>query len=414
MKSGVLGGYSPPLLKPDRATIASLLRDAGYRTAVVGKWHLGMAMPLLAEDAAISRWHGDPGIDFAGVIADSPIHHGFDDYFGVSASLDMAPYVFIRNDRFTMVPTLQQENVAFPHFVRQGPRAQDFVLDRVLDRLTAEAVQRVNRYSAGTRPYFLYVPLTAPHKPAQPGPEFRGTTGLGEYGDFIAQVDHAVGQIVAAIDDSGQAANTLIVFTSDNGSYMFRWDDPAAPDHAEDETIQGYRAATHTANGPWRGTKADIYEGGHRIPFLIRWPSQISAGGLSPRPTSHVDLFATCAEIVNHDLAVDEAEDSFSLLAAARGETATRPAPLIHQSGSGMLAIRDGRWKLIAGNGSGGRQRPAGKPDERPFQLFDLESDPGETTDLAAARPELVEQLSARLQEIRTSSGSRWFRQSTD
>ncbi len=406
MKSGVLGGYSRPMLEPGRATIASMLKSAGYRTGAIGKWHLGMEMPLLDEDAKIGQWQGDPGIDFGGVITDSPVHHGFDYYFGVSASLDMAPYVYIRNDRFTMLPTLQQDNVSFPHFVRQGPRAEDFVIDRVLDRLTGEAVQFIENHSAADEPWFLYVPFTAPHKPTQPSPEFRGTTGLGPYGDFIAQVDHAVGQISTAIDTSGEADNTIVVFTSDNGSYMFRYDDSSTSDHRDDETVQGYRAATHRANGHWRGTKADIFEGGHRVPFIVRWPGQVPAGSTSERSIGHVDLFATCAAIAGHQLQEDEAEDSFPILDT---ENTQRPAPLINQSGAGMLAIRDGRWKMIAGNGSGGRQKPKGKRDAGPFQLFDLQADPGETNDLAEMHADQLDRLSSVLQQIRTSRGSRHY-----
>lgn len=186
MKKGVLGGYSPPLLQPDRLTIAGMLKSAGYRTGAIGKWHLGMELPALPDTSPdLVVWEGDPGIDFEGIITDSPIHHGFDYYFGVSASLDMAPYVFIRNDRFVAVPKLVQPAVPFPHFVREGPRSEDFVMDEVLDRLTQEAVQFVRQSSQGEQPFFLYVPLTGPHKPTQPHERFRGKTGLGEYGDFV-------------------------------------------------------------------------------------------------------------------------------------------------------------------------------------------------------------------------------------
>jgi arylsulfatase A-like enzyme len=406
MKSGVLGGYSPPLLEPERATIASLLKRAGYQTGAVGKWHLGMRMPLLEEDANTRQWQGDPGIDFAGVISDSPVHHGFDYYFGVSASLDMAPYVYIRNDRFTAQPTLQQPAVGFPHFVRQGPRAADFVIDQVLDRPVEEASGFIGRQATRSAPWFLYVPFTAPHKPTQPHPRFRGTTGLGEYGDFIAQVDDAVGQILAAIESTGQSESTLVVFTSDNGSYMHRFDDASRRDHTDDETIQGYRADSHTANGPWRGTKADIYEGGHHVPFLVRWPGRLPANRVANSTICQVDLFATCAEVAGQSLRDDEAEDSFSFLDVALGKDARRPAAVIHQSVSGMLALRQDQWKLIAGNGSGGRQQPRGKPWEQPWQLYDLQQDPAETRDLAAQRPAIVSQLGDLLERYR-QSGSR-------
>ena len=408
MKRGVLGGYSKPMIQPERSTIASMLKKAGYRTGAVGKWHLGMNMPLRKSDADITQWQNDPGIDFAGVITDSPIHHGFDYYFGVSASLDMAPYVFIRNDRFTALPTQQQPAVKFPHFIRKGPRADDFVIDQVLDRLVEEAVGFINQQGPEKDPYFLYVPFTAPHKPTQPSKAFRGKTSLSEYGDFIAQVDDAVGQILTAIENNDRAnnENTLVAFTSDNGSYMHRYDDDRA-DHTDNDSIQGYRASNHRANGPWRGTKADIYEAGHHVPFLLRWPGEIPAGSTADQTICQVDLYATCAQVAGYALKAAEAEDSFSILEMARGADATRPAPVIHQSGSGMLAFRKGDWKLIAGNGSGGRQKPRGKADTKPFQLFNLKIDPQERNDVAIEQAEQVDKMTQELNTLRDSEGSR-------
>lgn len=412
MKSGVLGGYSKPMLERDRATIASMLQHYGYKTGAIGKWHLGMELPLLHNDGDTERWDGDPGVDFAGVIKDSPIHHGFDYYFGVTASLDMGPYVYVRNDRFVSLPTLQQPGVNFPHFVRKGPRSEDFVIDECLDRITEEAMAFIQKGFAEDQPCFLYLPLTAPHKPTQPKAEFRGKTGLGEYGDFIAQVDDSIGQVLTAIDESGEADNTLVIFTSDNGSYMFRYDDANQKDHTDDDTIQGYRSTTHTANGPWRGTKADIYEAGHHVPFLVRWPGKITPETKVTGTFCHVDLFATCAEVVGHPLADNEGEDSFSWLPAAQGNNWTRPAPVIHQSGNGTLAIRDGKWKLIASDGSGGREKPVGKRDEGPFRLFDLESEPGEVTDVADSNTKIAQRLTTYLDQLRNLSGSRvWLKQ---
>ena len=208
LKKGVLGGYSKPLLGAQQATIATMLKKKGYRTGAVGKWHLGMDMSTNSDDANTTRWDGDPGIDFAGVIDDSPIHHGFDYYFGVSASLDMATYVYIRNDRFTKLPSLQQPKKGFPHFIRSGPRADDFIVDEVLDRITDEATKFIAR-SAGDTPFFLYVPFTAPHKPTQPHARFQGKTKLGEYGDFIVQTDWSVGEILNSIDTVSYTHLTL-------------------------------------------------------------------------------------------------------------------------------------------------------------------------------------------------------------
>lgn len=401
LKKGVLGGYSEPLLEKGRPTIASMLKGGGYYTGAVGKWHLGMQLPLTGDKANTRQWDGDPGIDFGGVITDSPIHHGFDYYFGVSASLDMAPYVYIRNDGFTMQPTLQQKAVSFPHFVRKGPRSEDFEIAGVLDKLTEEAVSFVSESAKADEPYFLYMPLTGPHKPALPHERFRGKTSLKEYGDFVHQVDWTVGEVLKAIDASGESENTLVFFTSDNGSYMYTYNEADKKDHVDDVKVQGYRAEHHRANGNLRGTKADIWEAGHRVPFFVRWPAGIKAGSVSGETIAHTDIYATCAAIVDAVLTDDEAEDSASLQSILKGKGGTRGAPVINHSSNGMFAIRDGKWKLVAGTGSGGRQQPRGKVDEGPFQLFDLEADLSESTDVAADHPEIVARLTAQLTVIR-------------
>ena len=400
LKTGVLGGYSKPLIENGRSTVASMLRSKGYTTGAVGKWHLGMELPFKKKDANTRRWDGDPGVDFGGKITNSPIHHGFDEYFGVSASLDMAPYVYIRNDRFTMLPTHQQKAVRFPHFIRSGPRADDFIIDRVLDRLTEEAVAFIEKASKKGKPFFLYFPLTAPHKPTQPHARFQGKTKLGEYGDFIVHVDASVGEVLKALDKAGVAKNTLVMYTSDNGSYMYRYDDERK-DHVDDEKVQGYRADRHRANGPLRGTKADVWEAGHRVPFFARWPGKIPAGSKCAEAICLTDLYATCAEIVGAEIPKDAAEDSASIVGLLKGTAKLRGAPVINHSIGGMFAIRDGRWKLVAGTGSGGRAKPRGKPFAKPYQLYELDADVGEAKDLASKHPKIVERLSAKLEEIR-------------
>ena len=407
MKRGVLGGYSPPLIGKNRSTIASMLRRQGYRTGAVGKWHLGMQMPKLPKKKVnLKQWSGDPGIDFAGVITDSPIHHGFDYYFGVCASLDMAPYVYVRNDRFTMLPSFQQKNVKFPHFVRKGPRAKDFVLDEVLDKLTSEAVGFIERSSNKEQPFFLYLPFTAPHKPTQPHERFRGKTGLGEYGDFVAQVDWSVGQVLKAIDNNKIRENTLVVYTSDNGSYMYRLGDNDKTDHTTVSTKHGFFPKNHRANGPFRGTKADIWEAGHHVPFVVRWPGKVAPTTISKETICHTDLYATFAEVAGAKIAAREAEDSFSLLGIIRGKDSHRGAPVIHHSGSGMFAIRDGKWKLVLGNGSGGREKPRGKAFGKPYHLYDMSADIAETTNLAEKHPEVVSRLVERFEKMHSSGRS--------
>ena len=400
LKRGVLGGYSPPLLEQDQPTIASMLHARGYHTGAIGKWHLGMQLPTVKKNVDRQRWDGDPGIDFGGVIKDSPIHHGFDYYFGVSASLDMAPYVYVRNDRFTMAPTAQQPAVPFPHFVRKGPRAEDFVIQGVLDRITNEAVKFVTEAAGEDTPFFLYLPLTAPHKPTQPHPRFKGKTKLGEYGDFVAQVDWSVGQVLRAIDKAGVADNTVVFYTSDNGSYMRRQKAEAPADHTTDARQQAFFPKNHRANGSFRGTKADIYEAGHHVPLLVRWPGTIEAGSNCDTTVCLTDLFATCALLSGEAKPAGAAPDSFPFNDGFRGAPISRAEPVIHHSAAGMFAIRDGQWKLIAGNGSGGREQPRGKPFGQPYMLFHLGEDLSESKDVAADHPEVVARLTKQLQML--------------
>ena len=317
----------------------------------------------------------------------------------------MAPYVYIRNDRFTALPTREQPAVPFPYFIRHGPRADDFVIDEVLDRLVDEAVGFIDRSSQTDDPFFLYLPLTAPHKPTQAHERFRGRTGLGEYGDFVAQVDDAVGRVLAALERAGGSDETLVIFTSDNGSYMYRRGD-TEPDHVVEPSIQAYRVGRHRSNADWRGTKADIWEGGHRVPFVVRWPGVVEPGTETAATVVHTDLYATLAHIVGVAPGPDAAEDSVSLLPMLRGEPVTRGLPVVHHSSGGMFAIRDGKWKLVLGNGSGGRQEPRGEPFGRPYQLFDLSQDPEESRDVAAGHPEVVERLEATLEHFRRTGRS--------
>ncbi|MEM9660011.1 MAG: sulfatase-like hydrolase/transferase, partial [Planctomycetota bacterium] len=257
------------------------------------------------------------------------------------------------------------------------------------------------------QPFFLYFALTAPHKPVLPHARFRGATELGDYGDFVAQVDSVVGQVVDAIAAIGAADDTLLMFTSDNGSFMYRSDDTAAADHVDDAAIQAYRADRHRSNGPLRGTKADIWEAGHRVPFFAVWPRRIAPTSSCEETICLTDVLATAAEIVAAPLGAHVAEDSYSFLPLldGRNDQWNRP-PVVHHSGSGMFAIRDAGWKLVAGNGSGGRERPKGTPFGEPYQLYDLAADLSETNDLSRHRADVVEQLSSKLDQIRSSGRS--------
>ncbi len=400
MKRGVLGGYSAPLIEKNRPTVGSVLQQAGYHTAAIGKWHLGMNMTRRAGGKpGKERWDGDGNVDFTKPIADSPVTRGFHEYFGVSASLDMAPYVWIENDHFAKAPTLQQAAVKFPGFVRRGPRSDDFEFEKGLDVLAARAAGFLQRMAKEKKTFFLYLPLTGPHKPVTPHLRFKGKTGLGPYGDFVMNLDDTVGQVLKALDDTGLAGNTLVMFTSDNGSFMHRKDDE--PDHVTEPNKQQYTSKHHTANGPWRGTKADVWEGGHHVPFFVRWPGKVKAGSECARVITHTDLFATAAAVAGAKIPEGAAADSFSFLPLLLGDEKnySRP-PVIHHSASGMFAIRDGDWKLVLGNGSGGRQAPKGKPFAKPYFLANMKTDSDEQKNFAPKESKTVERLENAFQEI--------------
>lgn len=404
LKSGVLNGYGTPLIESERPTVASHLRTHDYHTAVIGKWHLGLGFQR-GEDG---QW------DWSKPLTYSPVNVGFDHSLVIPASLDFPPYVYIDGNEITGRPDRIQTARKFPDYLREGELGSDFSILDCLDHLTELAAAHVKERAAARKkdgkPFFLYFPLTAPHKPVLPHPRFRGKTKLGPYGDFVVQVDWTVGRVLQAIDEADIAENTLVFYTSDNGSFMYRNVDESQPHHVADETVQAYYEGHHKANGPLRGTKADVWEGGHRVPFFVRWPKVVKAGSTCAVPICHVDLFATAAAVAGTKLPspIEAAPDSFSLLPLLQGqEKSFRRAPIVHHSAAGTFAIRDGEWKLVLGNGSGGRQKPRGRRFTPPFQLFNLKDDLAETTDRLSAQPEVVAKLQAALFKILADDRSR-------
>ncbi len=396
LKRGVLNGYGEPLIESGRLTVAGLLGQQGYYTGIVGKWHLGLGFARKGEE-----------FDFSKPVTDNPNTHGFDYSYIIPASLDFPPYVYIHNGKITEYPSITQPAQPFPAFLREGPRGPDLVMEDCLDDLLKDAVDFIGRRAGEEQPFLLYFPLTAPHKPTLPHPRFVGKTDLGPYGDFIVQVDWTVGEVLKALESAGIEKNTLVIFTSDNGSYMYRDDDPNAADHVSDETLQIYRADHHTANHVFRGTKADIWEAGHRVPFFARWPGRIKPGSRTSATICLTDFFATAAEVAGAGLPEKAAEDSFSFLPLLAGGTPERRAPVVHHSANGVFAVRDGKWKLVLANGSGGREKPQGDPFAKPYRLFDLEADISEKTNLIEEHPEVAARLEEALTKMRESGRSR-------
>lgn len=384
LKQGVLLGDNGPLIEPGRETVASLLRKAGYGTACVGKWHLGWTWPR--------RGPRLEDIDFTRPITEGPLDRaGFDEFFGIVASLDMAPFVFVENDRATavpdrVIPARRDGQVIW----REGPIAPDFTHEAVLPAFADRACRIIADRARQAAPFFLYLPLNSPHAPCLPTPEFQGRSGLNNaYADFTLMTDAVVGRVLDSLDAAGVADNTIVIFTSDNGC----------------SPVADFPALARQGHHPsyiYRGHKADIYEGGHRIPFLIRWPGHIAPGRVCAETVCQVDLLATCAEIVGMTLPDTAGEDSVSSLDLWCGRPAGPPRreATVHHSFHGAFSIRQGRWKLELCPGSGGwswpapGQEPAGAP---PIQLYDLETDCGEQTNLQDRHPEVVAHLTALL-----------------
>ncbi len=397
LQRGVLGGLSPRLIEPGRLTVAEMLRENGYATACVGKWHLGMDWAKhegkTVEALDIEKPDQVWSVDFTKPIANGPNAVGFDYYFGISASLDMVPYTFIENDRVTKVPT---KEVAFPMMTdrenggmtRKGPAAEGFEAVDVLPTLAGVASDWITTSAKSGRPFFLYLPLNAPHTPINPLPAWKGKSGLNAYGDYVMQVDAAVGSVLAALEECGAAKNTLVILTSDNGC------SPAAK-------FEELRAKGHDPSAGFRGYKADIFEGGHRVPFIVRWPGKVKPGGSSADIVCLTDFMATAAEIVGAKLPATAAEDSVSFLPVLLGADGPKRTALVSHSINGSFAIREGNWKLCLCPGSGGWSAPRpGSPAENglpPDQLFDLAADRAETKNLAPEKPEDVKRLSELL-----------------
>jgi len=399
LKAGVQNGYGTPLIEKERPTIASHLKANGYHTAVIGKWHLGLGFQKTEGE-----WDWTKPLDY------SPIDVGFERSYVIPASLDFPPYIYIEGHEITGKPDRTQPAQGFPGYLRKGELGSDFSIIDSLDHLTKHTADHIRKSAKSDKPFFLYFPLTAPHKPVSPHPRFQGKSKLGPYGDFVMQVDWTVGEVLKAIDEAGIADNTIVFYTSDNGSFMRRTTDPAEPNHVADERVQSYFEGDHTANGPFRGTKADIWESGHRVPFFVRWPGVVKPGSKSTATICHADLFATAAAIAKTKLppANEAAPDSFNLLPLLQGkEKQFKRAPVINHSGSGMFAIRDGDWKLVLGNGSGGRQQPKGRRFEGPWQLYNLADDIGETDDRFSSESEVALKMEAALFRILANDKSR-------
>lgn len=377
-------------IAPDQLTVAGLLKKAHYSTAMVGKWHLGFD----------EKTYDDP-------LPGGPADRGFDSYFGIRASTDIPPYFYIRDRKAVMPPSDRIEandsegwSPIQGAFWREGGIAPNLKLKDVLPLFFREAEGVIDRHAAASsdNPLFLYLALPAPHTPWLPSDEFVGTSKASMYGDFMVMVDSLIGDLLANLNKNKMSEDTLVIFSSDNGPVWYQ------------EDIERFG---HDSTGGFRGMKADAWEGGHRMPFIVRWPGQVEAGSVCDQTVSFVDVMATLADVAGVELGDRDAPDSqsfYPLLTQSWKSNSPFRTPLVIQSGSGFMSIRDGDWKLITGLGSGGFSRPRrivpseGGPQG---QLYHMKNDPFETNNLYLEQPERVAHLTKSIEKITSASKTR-------
>ncbi len=398
LKHGVNGGFSLPLIDPARTTVASLLKARGYTTAAVGKWHVGLEWQTKnGKDFDRENWEDQGVVDYTKPIIGGPLDLGFDYFFGIAGSLDMPPYCFIEDDRAVGIPTLEKS--PYNPQQRKGlmtPGWRDETCDPTFLEKAVGFIERSVEEDPD-RPFFLYLTPAAPHRPCMPPDFAKGKSQAGPRGDMVWLVDWMVGQVMETLKRLGCADDTLVIVTSDNGAR------PCDVDGLMHD---------HKSCGDLRGYKGDIWDGGHREPFLVRWPGVIAPGSVSDKPVCLGDFIATVADIVDADLLPHAAEDSFSLLPylQAREADDSSRGPVVHHSLAGMFSIRQGRWKLILGLGSGGFSEP--REGYSPFsdapkgQLYDMVDDWREQHNLWNERPDIVKQLSQVLTGFREAGRS--------
>lgn len=394
LKSGVLYGYSRPIIPTTRNTMASMLKANGYTTACIGKWHLGWNWGTKpGHEKPDANALNDEDVDYSKPITNGPADLGFDYFYGFCGSLDMAPYVYIENRQPTTTQIVTVPAGKKPGFWRAGAIGNDFDHQDCLPNLTHRAVDYINRHAQDERPFFLYLPLPAPHTPILPAKAFKGKTGLGDYGDFVLMVDDVVGQVREALQRNGIDSNTIVVFTTDNG---------CSPTGG----IPEMAAKGHHANYIWRGMKADLFDGGHRVPTIVEWAN--GAGrGTCVQTVCLNDFYASFAALNHYTLKDNEAEDSYNILPLIRNphHAPTIREATVHHSIRGEFAIRKGDWKLLCSPSSGGWSYPKPGVDKEaiaqlpPIQLYNMKDDPTESKNVYQEHPEIVSELKDLLQK---------------
>ena len=367
LQEWVIAAYEPPLISKDRPTLPGFLRDHGYHTSCIGKWHLGWEWPGPQKSRMTEVPNGQKNLEwhFTKPIAGGPIARGFDYFYGVDLP-NLPPFTYIENDRIAIQPTEKyvhdpSEGVVMPRGFGGAPIAPQWKFADIMPEITRRAVEQVHQLAKQDKPFFLYFSQTSPHEPVVPSARFKGKSGIAPIADFVMETDWSAGQVIKAVDEAGLADNTVVIFTADNGhSHYTGW-----PDLIK---------AGHLPSGPYRGHKGDIWEGGHRVPLVIRWPKKISPDTSNNQLVSLTDVFATCAELVNGKLPKNGAEDSISFLASALGKKQSQPrTSTVNHSNHGEFAYRNGDWKLVFRNADPNRNKSRGKA--RVVELYNLRND---------------------------------------
>ena len=404
LQKGIVGMWEPPAIPPARMTIASLAKHNGYRTACIGKWHLGWDWPIPRGKRNLMSGSKEKDIPatevqkafwkelFSQPIPGGPTARGFDLYFGTDVP-NWPPFCFIENDRTVGIPSEYLPVRLFKNHLasNQGPSLAGWKMEPILPAIADRAAAYITASAKMQEPFLLYFSLTSPHTPLSVNEEWVGKSGLGPYGDLVMETDAIVGRVLAALEESGEADNTLVIFTSDNGCAHYIGKDKL-------------EAQGHFPSGPLRGAKSDAWEGGHRLPFIVRWPGVVKAGAVNDHLVHQADLLRTFADVIGAELPDNAGEDSFSLLPLLKGGKDPVRKHAVSNSASGIPAVRNGHWKYIAAPGSGGWGQ--GGDQTQPVQLYNLSEDLGETNNLAAAMPEKLAEMKVLYETIITEGRS--------
>jgi len=397
LQRGIVGLWGPPLIAPERLTIAGLLKQQGYQTACIGKWHLGWDWPIQGEQKKLFRGNKTEDVPatvkhrqawqqtFSQPIPGGPIHRGFDEYFGTDVP-NWPPFCYIDQDRTVGIPSVFLPARLFLNNQAsvQGPALPGWTLEPILPALGHRTSDTIRRAAKKEQPFFVYLPLTSPHTPLSVNEPWKKKSGLNLYADFVMETDAVIGQVLETLESSGVADETLVIFTSDNGCAPYIG-------------VTDLEAMGHFPSGPLRGYKSDVWEGGHRVPFIARWPGHVEPNSVCHQLVHQADLIATCAAIVGAKLPANAGEDSFSLLPLLRGSESAAREHAVCQAMGGLISVRKGPWKLIFGPGSGGWAKGR---DHQPAQLYHLADDLGETKNLYAERPEKAKELTELMERL--------------